>query len=71
MEMEHLNLKLLKMKNKQGGKRKGAGRKPKPDGEVKKPVTTYHKECDLEIIGIDVARTTAHGAIERKIKKML
>lgn len=50
-------------------KKSKAGAKPKPKGERVYPVTTYHKTCDLELITIEVARDTAHRAIENKILK--
>ena len=53
-----------------GGKRSNAGRKKITDKTKKISVATYHKECDIELIGgMEAARDVAFAAIERKIKK--
>lgn len=37
--------------SKRGGARKGAGRKPSPKGEIKIPITTWHKRKDVKLWG--------------------
>lgn len=49
---------------------RNAGRKKLAPKEKKVSVSTYHKECDIELIGgIEIAREVAKLAIERKIKR--
>lgn len=55
--------------NKHGGPRSKSGAKKKPKIELKEPVTTYHRLCDIVLIGgFDTAREVAKTAIEKKIK---
>lgn len=54
-------------KNKQGGARKGAGRKPLPDGERKVSITIYPQKKYVDILGgKDSASVIALTAIEHK-----
>lgn len=55
--------------NKHGGPRSKPGAKRKPKMELVKGITSYHRLCDIILIGgFDAAREIAKAAIEKEIK---
>jgi len=55
-------------KNKQGGRREGAGRKPLPEKKI--PLTVYKEESTVNRVGgRDQARQLMSAALDRAAKK--
>jgi hypothetical protein len=55
-------------KNKHGGKRKGAGRKPIEDKKISLQI--YPRQSMVDILGVDNAKSIAIQAIEKKCQNL-